>query len=1353
MDPSDGYDGSRRAFEGETTLLLRSVPAGARVTRARLTVAPVAGPTGTLFEERIDFADPTDAARTLGATKIPVNGGAGTFVEIDFHKRRTLAAMTGTNLTDADLQVDLGGVYVQINEKGAILTPSDLTAFTVTDGTLPGLTVSKFKLTAKAGNFAPTTSTVTIRSTPANLTVRLGKMAPFWARPGELAAPDTSPDFAALLQAFLATAAVENGYYLVPFVVHSDTLARLSVALDIAYLNTVIATPNGLPETTLPFDVGTVANAPQQLSATLPADARVVPGATTARVSGSFAETRIVEGYGAPTGEVAAGGGATISPALSLAQIIEVDTPVSAVAIDLSLTGITRTANLALDLRADLDGKPDGNSLIGGAVAFPLQSSPSPAPTWVSVPLPKEFHFASDGLATRYWLVLQSYDGQVTWNAAALAVQAKTAKPLPVMQQTTDGGLSWRATTQPLTLTSLFRFRYQPARYQVPIEVQVGSGEGAARVKLDRYQPLNRIDFALDLPELADAFNHYLAHAAPQPCSQAEHIANGDFRQWLQLGSDLGAARVFIGTNATGALAFSPDGQLAYAGAGVASQPQLVIVDVLRDALAGAPITLVGGVPLFAAASPDGARVYVGTASDVHVIDVASRTDLGAVATKSFSPGAFGAVGPDGAYLYVASASSVAALATDALATAAATQQTLSTAATASANPRGLAVSPDGTLLYVLDAQTMGSLLVLAAPSLAVQTSLPLGTNLVGLAVTPDGRRVIVLDASGPTAFVIDAASASVLRSLAIPSGTPQAVAVSPDGARAYVLTRTPVAQSIAVIDLARLAFTGPPTPFTGPPTPFTVPPPTTAPVALGVTASGSRLYVADGTGARLASIPVGTLTPADWTASGNVQLAPQRGDPPTVVLGDPESGGLDASSASISQVVPVGSCGYVFSFSADAAAVVERSAFVSSAAGDAVAEVFWLDGACGVVRTDSFPIAQTRSTAAARRRAPLQAPPGATQAEVRFRAAPGMVIALGSVSLMGSTDAVTNGDLQQIGTDGLPSGWSVAPAAARATFGVTRNASGVTRLSNPGTQNVELTQTVAVAPGAPLYVELAARAEATTTPPSVAIEFVASDGSPAGTATSITVDPSDFEQHPAEIALPPNAAKANVRLRLPPSTALELRTLAVRPLAKVDVPVSFIAQAPGQLRVSQAVVAYERVAPSAPPVPAGGLCTPTPADQAPGEGGADDQCYCSCCNANRTMQHPTTTATPAGRPVTVGTCATCGTTMVRGGGTVTLGTAFATAAEVMQPAVVIAAAPHQTAASLATAQPLPPLTAVAGIGASRASALGKAGITTIEQLATANALDVAQALRGVTAANAGVIIGNARRIVAAASQ
>jgi DNA-binding beta-propeller fold protein YncE len=1345
MDPSDGYDGSARAFEGERTLSLRSVPVGARITRARITVTPVAGPTGTLFEERIDFADPADASRTFGATKIPANGGAATFVEVDFHKRRTLAAVTGANLTTTELQVDLGGVYVQINDKGAILTPSDTNRFVIgADGTLPGLTVAKFKLTATTPN-TPAATTVTIRSTPANVTVRLGKMAPFWARPGELAAADTSPDFTPLLQAFLATAPVENGYYLVPLVVHSDTLARLSVALDLTYLNSELATPNGLPETTLPFDVGTVANAPQQLSVSLPADARVVPGATTARVAGSFAETRIVEGYGAPTGELAPGGGATVSPQLSLAQIVEVDSPISAVAIDLSLTGITRTANLALDVRADLDGKPDGNSLLGGAVAFTLQSTPSPAPKWISVALAKEFHFASDGRPTRYWLVLQSYDGQVTWNAAAFAAPVKPGKPLPAMQQTTDGGLSWRSTTQPATLTSMFRFRYQPARYQVPIEVQVGTGVGATRVKLDRYQPLNRIDFALDLPAFAQAFNEYLAHAAPQPCSQAEHVANGDFRQWLQLGGDLGAPHVFASTSATGALALSPDGQYAYAGAADGSFA-LVVVDVLRDALAGAPIAL-ASVPLFAAASPDGARVYVGTAAGLHLIDAASRTDLGAVPTRNFTPGAFGAVGPDGGYLYVASPNGVAAFATDTFAGALTTQQALNTTATASATPRGLAVSPDGTLVYVLSTDTNGSqLLVYAAPSLAFQTSTPVGTNAVALAVTPDGARVVVLDAAGPAAFVVDVASAAVVRSLAIPSGTPQAVAVSPDGARAYVFSADAATRSISVIDLARLAFTGPPISLSamGAANPVGI----SVPTALAVTASGSRLYLADGPHQLLASVPIGTLTPADWTVTGKVQLSPQRGDPPTVVIGDVRSDGHDAAnSAGMSQVIPVGGCGYVFSFSADAEPI-ERLTAVA-----AVAEVFWLDDACGLARTDTFPIRQARSKGPVRQRIPLQAPPGTTQAEVRFRGAPGTVIALSSVSLAGSNDAVTNGDLQQIGGDGLPSGWALTPAAARATFGVTRGATGMMRLRNAGAQTVELTQSVAVAPGALLHVELAARAEAATTSPSLAVGFLASDGSPAGTATTITIDPSDFERHPAEIAAPPNAAKANIHVRLPPATAIDLRALAVRPLAKVDVPVAFIAQAPGQLRVSQAFVAYERVAPSAPPVPAGGLCTPTPPDQTPGDGGTDDECYCSCCDAKRTMRDPTAATTPAGRPVTVGTCTTCGTTMARGGGTVMLGTAATTAAEIMQPSVVIAAPTNRAANSAAIRQPLPPVTAVAGIGPARASALEQVGITTIEQLATANAGHVAQALRGVSVPNAQIIIQHAQLLVAVSNQ
>src|SRR5947209_11139272 len=550
MIRSDGYDGSVRAFEGETTLLVRSVPVGALLKRATLTVTPVAGPTGALFEERIEFADPRDTSRTLGATKIATT----TFVEIDFHKRRTLAGVTGANLAGSELQVDLGGVYVEINKKGAVLTPSDPNAFVLADGLLPGLTVGKFKLTPNPATAnVLDAGTVTIRSVPSNLTVALAKMAPFWARPGELAAAATSPDFAAPLQAFLATAAVENGFYLVPLVVHSDTLARLSFTLDVEYVESVTATPNGLGEVHLPFGVGTVANAPVQLAVSLPPGARVVAGDTTARLTGAFGATRIVDGYGAPTGDVSVAGTATVTPTLSVAQVVAFAAPVSAVAFDLLLTGLTRTAQLALDVRADLDGKPDGTSLLGETVPFTLQSTASPTTAWVSVTLPKEFHFAPTGSPARYWIVLQSLDGLVSWNLAALAVPAGvTPPPLPPMQQTADGGLSWRtavldAPAAAPALSAVYRLRFQPDRYQVPIEMQVGSGAKATRVKLDRFQPLNRVDFALDVPEVAAGFNDYLSRAAPAACSQAEHVANGDFRQWHALGTELGAPHAFTG--------------------------------------------------------------------------------------------------------------------------------------------------------------------------------------------------------------------------------------------------------------------------------------------------------------------------------------------------------------------------------------------------------------------------------------------------------------------------------------------------------------------------------------------------------------------------------------------------------------------------------------------------------------------------------------------------------------------------------------------------------------------------------------------------------------------------------------
>jgi hypothetical protein len=252
MQLNDSFDGSADAFEGDRTLLWRSLPVNAQVTKATIRLTPTSTTTGTLFEEIITF-DSTGVG-TFGTTKATGSG----FVEVDFHKRRTSGSVTGDNVTDANLQVDLGGVYLEINATGAVKGgPTDSIFKVPADGRLPGLTVSKFKMTQgnpPAG--VVDISTVTIHSVPTNVTLRLGAMAPFWTRVGEMTQSELSPDFTPVLQAFLATAQVENGYYNIPLVLHSDAVTRLSAEVEVEYLVERSIGPVDVNDVVLVFDVG-----------------------------------------------------------------------------------------------------------------------------------------------------------------------------------------------------------------------------------------------------------------------------------------------------------------------------------------------------------------------------------------------------------------------------------------------------------------------------------------------------------------------------------------------------------------------------------------------------------------------------------------------------------------------------------------------------------------------------------------------------------------------------------------------------------------------------------------------------------------------------------------------------------------------------------------------------------------------------------------------------------------------------------------------------------------------------------------------------------------------------------------
>src|SRR6201989_767399 len=143
MHRSELFEGSGTPFEGERTVVVRSIPEGARLGSAVLTLAPVAAPGRPLFEETITF---TGATGTLGATQASYDPGGVSqlhWTELDFHQRRTVTRVVGTGLTGAEVQVDLGGVYLQLNQQGAPRAPGDTQLLTVgAGGELPGLTAN-----------------------------------------------------------------------------------------------------------------------------------------------------------------------------------------------------------------------------------------------------------------------------------------------------------------------------------------------------------------------------------------------------------------------------------------------------------------------------------------------------------------------------------------------------------------------------------------------------------------------------------------------------------------------------------------------------------------------------------------------------------------------------------------------------------------------------------------------------------------------------------------------------------------------------------------------------------------------------------------------------------------------------------------------------------------------------------------------------------------------------------------------------------------------------------------------------------------------------------------------------------
>jgi DNA-binding beta-propeller fold protein YncE len=1366
------FDLSDSPFEGDQTLILRGLPVNARVLKAVVGLVPARDPTGELFEEIVSFSN---SQGSFGTTKIAGTGSAesGRFVEVDFHKRRTLARVAGAGTVGANLQVDLGGgVYVEINNKGAIRAPGDTLFSAPRDGKLPGLVVTKFKLTGSDVDVLR----VFIRSVPTNVSVRLGNLGPFWTHLGEFTTDDVSPDFASVLQAFLLEVSAENGFYSIPLVLHSDTIARLRISVDVEYQVEASVMPEGLNEVKLPFDFGSLPKARENvLQVDVPANMRVAPRGVTAHIRGAFDESRIAYG---PTGAVTPEGAVEISPVSTQAQMILLPETTKAGAFDLLMV-VEQTATFQLDLREDLDGKPGRISFLPGSVKFKL-SAPvnvplggiAPTVQWVSVPLTAEFEFHAN---QRYWLVLQSVEGQAAWSVAAASSE------LGGMQHTRDGGLSWRDTPAPgisSSVSAFFRLRQKPERFEMPIELQVGIGDEAIRVSLDRFQPLGRVDFALDFDEVADAFNQYLDSVAPPTCPEIEHLANGNFEQWRSVGEKLGGAvKVNLPSISSipKVMAISPDGRWAYI-AHENGVSQIQVVDISCNRVLDESFSISGiGNPVALVFHPVGDRVYLLGSAGLLVVDTNARNTLGDP-LEGLTASAL-AISPDGGLLYVTERANTGSVGgfirvIDTLRL----EQTVLTgspeleivtigkSANLGNNPTGLAISPDGRRLYVALSkdENNGSVQVFDTATFhGAPPPQPIGSPEVGpepraIALTPDGKWVVVIAKEGEKAVSIIDTKTLTTHFVRLNSGSsPVAIAITPNGKKAYVAHGEK--EVISIIDLARRSAL-----------PLSIRS-VASQTAMALTPQGDRIYILgkEGTANQSTSlyfIETGVRVPAEWNLTAGQATPFCLPDPfhLIAVLGMPSSAEEGAMPqpipSALSQTVPVvGSCPYEFSFYGIASDI------------GALAEVLWIGKDCRLLRTDQVQI-QAREPREPEIRVPVQmsrgpekmvalrpqtqlpplhrahldAPTEAEQAEVRFSTPAGVAAGIDMVSLKATSETVINGDFKEVQQDSQVAGWNVVSSSG---VGVALIATedGV-QLGNTGSETVELWQANSAKGGQLFELEFQGRVIRTRNgdSPRLEVQWFKEGGATAGPSTVLEILPAGSDSVLARKTSPAEAAEAMLRLIVPGGATLQIRRASLRFSSITSVPVTFIAQVPGELTVSSWKVAFEQKKAEVPGVPEKGLCPSTPLGREPG-GAHGNCCYCPCCGAERTMVDSKQITTMAGQPALAGQCADCGAELIRGGG-------FGDMIQVpelrlkVQP-LIVNPIRHAKAVVTQTARVEIPLTAIHGIGDARARKLKEHGIDTISKLAAADPEELVKLLRGAAPELAQRIVTEARQL------
>ena len=236
--------------------------------------------------------------------------------------------------------------------------------------------------------------------------------------------------------------------------------------------------------------------------------------------------------------------------------------------------------------------------------------------------------------------------------------------------------------------------------------------------------------------------------------------------------------------------------------------------------------------------------------NSVSVINTANNNYTGLVSVGSGPEGL--AVSPDGTRVYVANLNYGSSGTVSVIDTA---LKRVTSAVTIGYKygPCGVAVSPDGTKAYVTDRDINGVSVIDTAVNTVI-AAVPVGATPMGIAASPTGKEVYVANHGSGSVSVIDANSNLVTATVKVGSG-PYGIAFSPAGTRAYVTNGA--SSTVSVIDTAAHSVAA------------TVPV-NNSPFGVAVSPDGAKAYVANldsdtvsviDTAANtvIATVPVGT--------------------------------------------------------------------------------------------------------------------------------------------------------------------------------------------------------------------------------------------------------------------------------------------------------------------------------------------------------------------------------------------------------------------------------------------------------------------------------------------------------------